>query len=120
MLILLAMPRSEEAKGCLKILKSAEHTIDQADHGGKALDMTSKDKYDLLITAEDFGRDRMNGADLVEHIRTREVSGHLRRLPIIMLSVSSKKRIDADIVLPAPLEARDMEIISHFNIGKTS
>ncbi len=69
----------------VKGLKEAGFAVDQAGNGGTALEMASRESYDLLIV--DLMLPGMDGLGLIEELRRRRIA-----VPVIILS--AKRSVD--------------------------
>ena len=89
---------------------------DMADDGQAALEMLSKDHFDLLLS--DFHMPVMDGFELTRRIRDQEQEGDVRRLPIVALTADVLpetaercREVGMDGYLRKPIEIDRLEAV---------
>jgi CheY-like chemotaxis protein len=96
------------------MLRTDEHTVEEAANGAQALDLLSKHRFDLVMT--DFAMPGMNGAELAVKIK-QLVPGQ----PILIITGYRKapgdfqSYVDAILLKPFSLEELRQTLLKLFN-----
>lgn len=71
----------------IKLLEdAAEFTASEADDGQQALELINLNNFDIILS--DCNMPKMNGLELLAHVRSQEKTKHL---PFIMITASAEK-----------------------------